>query len=94
MELCACHNEGIKILAKYLTDVIDLVEVFMKLPEDQALLTVKYPAATVLLDLTANETCIERVAYLIKDKNLFDTLLTDLDRSLSREVVKTSPDKL
>jgi hypothetical protein len=31
------------------------------------MLTIKYPAATVLLDLTANESCIERVAELIKE---------------------------
>ena len=60
-ELCACHPDGIAILSRFLPKVIDLVDLFLHSPE-QELITTKYPAATVLLDLTANETCIEKVA--------------------------------
>jgi hypothetical protein len=63
-ELCACHPDGIAVLQKYLGTVIEMVETFL-LPEND-LIQIKYPAATVLLDLTANEHCIEKVAHLIK----------------------------
>jgi hypothetical protein len=46
-----------------------MVDLFMASHND--LISVKYPAATVLLDLTANENCIEKVAHLIKSKDLF-----------------------
>ncbi len=52
-ELCACHQEGISILQRYLQQVIELVDTFMAPQND--LIQIKYPAATVLLDLTANE---------------------------------------
>lgn len=42
-----------------------MVDLFMQSNND--LITIKYPAATVLLDLTANEGCIEKVAHFIKD---------------------------
>ena len=54
-----------------------MVDLFMR-PEND-LISIKYPAATVLLDLTANEACIEKVANLIKDKDLFDLILDELD---------------
>ena len=59
-ELCACHQEGISILQRYLDRVVHLVDTFLQPPND--LIQIKYPAATVLLDLTANEQCIEKVA--------------------------------
>jgi hypothetical protein len=34
--------------------------------ETQAFLEIRYPAATVLLDLSANEHCIEEVAILLR----------------------------
>lgn len=46
---------------------------------DNDLIFIKYPAATVLLDLTANESCIEKVASLIKEKDLFDIILDELE---------------
>lgn len=54
----------------------------MQLEND--LLTIKYPAATVLLDLTANESCIERVAELIKDLNMLGMVIEELEISLHR----------
>lgn len=64
-ELCACHQDGIAVLSKYLKNIVEMVDLFMQPQND--LITVKYPAATVLLDLTANEGCIEKVAFLIKE---------------------------
>ena len=62
LELCACHPEGIGCLGKCLRQVVEWVELFMDGDGEERLVEVKYPAATVLLDLTANEGCIERVA--------------------------------
>ena len=55
---------------------------------------IKYPAATVLLDLTANENCIEKVAKLIKDRNLFDVIVQELDLAFKRKFSSTSPQKV
>lgn len=91
-ELCACHSDGIAILSKYLKQIVDMVDLFMQ--PDNDLIQIKYPAATVLLDLTANENCIEKVANLIKDKNLFNLILVELEQALQRKVPKTSPHKV
>lgn len=69
-----------------------MVDLFMQSSND--LITIKYPAATVLLDLTANEGCIEKVAHLIKDKDLFDIILIELEEALKRNVDKKSPNKV
>jgi hypothetical protein len=78
--LCACHPDGIYVLQKYLKNVIDMVDLFLN-PEND-LIQIKYPAATVLLDLTANENCIEKVAFLIKDKNIFSVIIKELEIAL------------
>jgi hypothetical protein len=54
-----------------------MVELFLNPNND--LIQVKYPAATVLLDLTANENCIEKVAQLIKEKDMFDMIIKELE---------------
>ena len=69
-----------------------MVDLFMQSEND--LITIKYPAATVLLDLTANEGCIEKVAHLIKEKDLFDIILVELEEALKRNVDKKSPNKV
>ena len=51
------------ILRKRLNKVIDAIDAFLQPNNDMA--QIKYPAATVLLDLTANEDCIEQVAELV-----------------------------
>lgn len=73
-------------------NVIEMVDLFMRPHND--LISVKYPAATVLLDLTANEGCIEKVAFLIKEKDLFDLIMSELEQALTRKVSKTSPQKV
>jgi hypothetical protein len=57
-----------------------MVDLFLHPNND--LILVKYPAATVLLDLTANENCIEKVAHLIKEMNLFDVIMKELELAL------------
>jgi hypothetical protein len=57
-----------------------MVDLFLQPPND--LIQVKYPAATVLLDLTANENCIEKVAQLIKEKDIFDVIIKELEHAL------------
>ncbi len=92
-ELCACHGEGISILQKHLNSVIDIVSNFLKLP-DEDLITVKYPSATVLLDLTANEHCIEKVADMIMERDLFTVIIKELDKALKRIVHKSHPNRV
>ena len=72
---------------------MELVEIFIKLP-DSELLGIKYPGATVLLDLSANEQCIEKVAQIIKEKGLFDIIIIELNAAFIRKVPKFSPDKV
>ena len=62
LEMCASQTEGINILSEHLPEMMQLVEGFIKVPEESEIARVKYPGATVLLDLSANEHCIERVA--------------------------------
>ena len=52
---------------------------------DNDMLTIKYPAATVLLDLTANESCIERVAEFIKEFKMLAMIIEELEISLHRK---------
>ncbi len=54
-----------------------MVDIFLSPNND--LIQIKYPAATVLLDLTANENCIEKVAHLIKEKNMFEVIMKELE---------------
>lgn len=69
-----------------------MVDLFLN-PEND-LIQIKYPAATVLLDLTANENCIEKVAFLIKDKNIFSVIIKELEIALQRRVPKNAPNKV
>ncbi len=58
------------------------------------LIQIKYPAATVLLDLTANEQCIEKVAKLIEQRDLFKVIIRELELALERKVKRNSPNKV
>ena len=58
------------------------------------MLKVRYPAATVLLDLTASEMCIERVAQMVKSKDLLNTVVKELHEALARKVPKTAPNRI
>jgi hypothetical protein len=69
-----------------------MVDLFLQPAND--LIQVKYPAATVLLDLTANENCIERVAQLIREKDIFDVIIKELEQALQRKIPKNAPNKV
>ena len=58
------------------------------------MITIKYPAATVLLDLTANENCIERVAELVMKYDLLNIVITELEISLQSRTQKASASKV
>lgn len=92
LELCACHQEGIAILCNYLGLVVELVEIFLQ--SDTDLFQVKYPAATVLLDLTASEGCIEQVSYHIRDRELFSVVIAELEKALARKVSDSDPNRV
>ena len=91
-ELCACHPNGIKVLSQHLSQIVSYCNCFLQSEND--MITVKYPAATVLLDLTANELCIERVAILIKNHDILSIVIDELEQSLLRRVPKTGPNRV
>lgn len=63
--------------------MIELVARFIKTdPEMQNLI---YPSATVLLDLSASELCIERVALLMKENCLFPIIMDGARHILSNQ---------
>jgi hypothetical protein len=68
------------------------VELFLQ-PEND-LFTVQYPAATVLLDLTANEGCIEQVSHHIRDRELFSVVIVELEKALGRKVAESDPNRV
>lgn len=43
-----------------------------------AFLEIRYPAATVLLDLSANESCIEEIALILMQNNLYPIVVQEL----------------
>jgi len=71
-----------------------LVETFVRLPGEEEILSIKYPGATVLLDLTANEQCIEKVAQMMKERGLYDVIVRELEISMARKVPKGCPEKI
>jgi hypothetical protein len=91
-ELCACHPLGIAVLAIHLQKVVQMLDIFMQTKND--LVSIKYPAATVLLDLTANEQCIDKVAKLVKDMDLFKVIIVELENSLNRKVSKSNANRV
>ena len=91
-ELCACHTEGICILANHLDQIVYNCSRFMQ-PEND-MVTIKYPASTVLLDLTANEQCIEKVAKLIRKYDILAVVIQELELAFSRRSPKTGQQKV
>ena len=64
----------------------------MKVEND--MISVKYSAATVLLDLTANEYCIEKVGQLIKEKDLFTLIKNELVIAFARKITAKTLNKV
>ena len=80
-------------MAKYLPQIIDHVDVFMRC-EKFDIIQVKYPAATVLLDLTASELCIEKVAEMVMQKNLLSVVVSELKEALIRKIARNAPNRV
>ncbi len=55
LELCACSTRGIEIMSQHLEQIVGIMEKLINIEGDEKLIELKYPAATVLLDITANE---------------------------------------
>jgi hypothetical protein len=94
LEMCASQTEGINILSEHLPEIMQLVEGFIKVPEESEISRVKYPGATVLLDLSANEHCIERVAVMMRERGLYEVVIQELETSIARKIPRGSPDKV
>lgn len=80
MEFCACHQEGIYILFQQIETVFEGLKSFLQPYSDVR--SILYPAATVLLDMTANENCIEKVAELMLQNDMFEFVLSQLKELL------------
>jgi len=48
----------------------------------------------VLLDLTASEGCIEKVAQMVQAKNLLPIVITELRAALARKIGKNAPNRV
>lgn len=73
LELCACHQEGIEVMQDNLEQIVDMCCLF--LAQENDIFQIRYPAATVLLDLTASENCIERIGALIMQKDMIKVII-------------------
>ena len=51
----------------------------------------KYPIATVLLDMTADESQVERVARAIRDQVVLDLCLHELEGCLRSDIEPSDP---
>ena len=56
--------------------------------------TILYPSATVLLDMTANENCIEKVAGMMMRHDMFEFVLHQLRELLKFKPTSQMPSKL
>ena len=72
---------------------MNLVDVFMRCDTFE-MTKVKYPAATVLLDLTANEQCIEKVAKLILQKEMLPVVVSELKQFINLKVPKQAANRV
>jgi hypothetical protein len=93
LEFTSTHPEGIQILYEHRTATLDLLETLLLRPnQDEG--TVLYASATVLLDMTASETCIEEVSKLLYDKKMFPFIVGKLLNLMGRNLVLTHMTKL
>ena len=76
--------EGVFILRMHLNLVMGMLSLFLARESD--IMNVLYPAATVLLDLTANENCIELVADGLVRNQMLDFLCSMLRELLEKDI--------
>ncbi|CDW74517.1 UNKNOWN [Stylonychia lemnae] len=77
LEFCSTHSEGLNLIYTNREMVFYILKSFMK--ENVNETQVLYATATVLLDLTANEDCLEKVAQLMRDHNLLEFVYNKLN---------------
>ena len=66
LELCACHSEGVTLLVTHLSQVTKKLKSFLTQKN-----SIKYPTVTVILDLSACETDINKVALSLCSSGIF-----------------------
>lgn len=76
LEFCSTHNNGIQLLYLNKEVVFQILKQFFQPHVDEK--SVLYASATVLLDLTANESCIEHIASLMKEHDMFKFIVSKL----------------
>lgn len=70
--MCASHSLGLDIIQSHFDNVMTSLYLFLNDKND--IKFVLFPAATVLLDLTANESFVENVATFLYEKGMFNFL--------------------
>ena len=82
LELCASTKQGIRLIRNQIYEVLDMIIMFTFCPDDVN--HIAYPAATVLLDLTADHHTIDLVADYLKREGLYHQLFNMLNQYLSQ----------
>ncbi len=92
-ELAATLPAGVSLLNQHLATVLDLIRRVLaqlsssRLPEVPE---VKAAAVTVLLDLTASEAALDRVAQYLKSHSMFEFIFKELTALLHRSLLANS----
>ena len=92
LEFCSTNNEGINLLFQYKSSIFSILSQFFQPNIDEK--SVLYASATVLLDLTANENCIEQVAQLMQEHSMFNFVVAKLHELLERQPKDSQYQKL
>ena len=77
LELCACHSEGVSLLITHLSQITEKLKSFLTQKN-----SIKYPTVTVILDLSACETDINKVALSLCSSGIFEEIQKELRKSL------------
>lgn len=81
MEVCSTQTEGIKLLFDNRDIIFICLKSFFTIDNEKFKKNSKqiiYASSTVLLDLTANEMCLEQVASKLKDLNMYSVICSQL----------------
>lgn len=83
LEFCSTHTDGIKLLFSNKTTVFKILKQAFRQGVDEK--SILYASATVLLDLTANESCIEPVATLMQEHGIFAFVVEKLHELMEKK---------
>ena len=76
LEFCSTHNDGIMLLHSNKSVIFRILQHFISDKVDERY--VLYASATVLLDLTANENCLNSISKLMQEFRMFDYVVQKL----------------